>query len=428
MPRRTIERQRTEVPAPFTNILGFRELFGKQNVPDLDLLRVHLANQGRLDMVAIREILDRTTIILSKESNLLLINGNVTVVGALHGHFYDLLTILKKNQTVPNTKLLFLGSYVHNGNFGVETVIFLLTMKLLNPNQVFLLRGSQDCRTVAELQFKQECLTKYCKLAFYWIMDAFDSLPLAAVVNGNVFCVHGGISSRLKSMQDIEKINRFREPPKKGLFTDLLWSDLNYEETEDGNQMQKRFSFNQDRRISVYFSLRALFEFLYSNNFRLLVRSNQLLSEGAYFHGTTDDGTIRYPFVSLCSASNVMNYRNKGGYLFVTPTTVGLRQIAWVPQPYILPNGMNAFDWSLSFLMKKVVLILADLLDVEEGLLQIDIKKHKHIQTLKSQGYPLSLLKIDRKKLAAYIAQREKERTQILRIEKMSASENRIRN
>jgi len=56
-------------------------------------------------------------------------------------------------------------------------------------------------------------------------MDSFDLLPLACVINNKFFALHGGISPALRTLDDIKKINRFGEPPKKGLFCDLLWSD-----------------------------------------------------------------------------------------------------------------------------------------------------------------------------------------------------------
>ena len=56
-------------------------------------------------------------------------------------------------------------------------------------------------------------------------MELFDTLPLSGLINGKFMAFHGGISPELKTIKDINKINRFKEPPKNGLFCDILWSD-----------------------------------------------------------------------------------------------------------------------------------------------------------------------------------------------------------
>ena len=45
-------------------------------------------------------------------------------------------------------------------------------------------------------------------------MDLFDCLPLSAIVNNKFIAFHGGISPELKSIKELNKINRFKEPPK----------------------------------------------------------------------------------------------------------------------------------------------------------------------------------------------------------------------
>ena len=68
-------------------------------------------------------------------------------------------------------------------------------------------------------------LKKYDQQVYELIMELFDNLPLACLINGKFLCVHGGISHDLKSLHDISKIDRFREIPKLGLFCDLVWAD-----------------------------------------------------------------------------------------------------------------------------------------------------------------------------------------------------------
>jgi serine/threonine-protein phosphatase 2B catalytic subunit len=68
-------------------------------------------------------------------------------------------------------------------------------------------------------------LSKYDQEIYYLFSDLFEALPLASIVNGTFFCVHGGISEELRDIEDISKITRFKEVPFKGLMCDLLWAD-----------------------------------------------------------------------------------------------------------------------------------------------------------------------------------------------------------
>jgi serine/threonine-protein phosphatase 2B catalytic subunit len=113
-------------------------------------------------------------------------------------------------------------------------MILLLVLKIYLPKTFYLLRGNHECREVTQIyNFKRECtfisnqgLSKYGEQETYDLfVDLFWTLPLAAVVNGTYFCVHGGLSENLKFISDIEKIHRFREIPRKGLMCDMLWSD-----------------------------------------------------------------------------------------------------------------------------------------------------------------------------------------------------------
>ena len=57
------------------------------------------------------------------------------------------------------------------------------------------------------------------------LTELFDYFPLTAVVEGQIFGTHGGLSPTIKSLDDIRKLDRFQEVPNEGSICDLLWSD-----------------------------------------------------------------------------------------------------------------------------------------------------------------------------------------------------------
>ena len=83
---------------------------------------------------------------LNNEPNLLIISGKITIIGDVHGQFYDLHGILKMihKPEEPNSKLLFLGDYVDRGCYGPEIILLLLTLKHKYPDNIYLLRGNHE--------------------------------------------------------------------------------------------------------------------------------------------------------------------------------------------------------------------------------------------------------------------------------------------
>lgn len=125
------------------------------------------------------------------------------MIGDIHGQFYDLMKILShanvfRSDRQLKTKLVFLGDYVDRGINAVEVMILLICLKIEYPNNIFMLRGNHESRVMTlQYNFKSECCIKYSQEVYYLMMDAFDLMPLACVVNRSFFCVHGGISDKL---------------------------------------------------------------------------------------------------------------------------------------------------------------------------------------------------------------------------------------
>ncbi len=102
-----------------------------------------------------------------------------------------------------------MGDYVDRGVAGVECVVLLMVSKLTYPKQIVLLRGNHETREITETNnFKNECIQKLSQHYYFWIMDIFDLLPLACVINNSYFCAHGGLPSQITTVAEIDKLNR----------------------------------------------------------------------------------------------------------------------------------------------------------------------------------------------------------------------------
>ena len=55
--------------------------------------------------------------------------------------------------------------------------------------------------------------------------DAFNCLPVSALIDERILCMHGGLSPNLTSLDQINKIIRPTEVPDTGMLCDLLWAD-----------------------------------------------------------------------------------------------------------------------------------------------------------------------------------------------------------
>ena len=100
--------------------------------------------EGRISKDDCHQILNDTLTMLKKEPNLLSLKDPVTVVGDIHGQYYDFVKLLDVGGDPENTKYLFLGDYVDRGSFSVEVVLLVYAIKLNYPKTVFLLRGNHE--------------------------------------------------------------------------------------------------------------------------------------------------------------------------------------------------------------------------------------------------------------------------------------------
>jgi serine/threonine-protein phosphatase 2B catalytic subunit len=184
------ERVIDAVPMPLIKILSINDLFDNSShqKPNMIKLRDHLVGQGRLSSDLVLKIIGMVISILKTEPNILRISPPTNIVGDIHGQFYDLLTIFSLGGSPENFQYLFMGDFVDRGLFSFECVCYLFSLKIKYPNRVFLLRGNHESRHLTKFfTFKDECLNKANEIVYDQFMQAFDSLPVACILD-NKFC------------------------------------------------------------------------------------------------------------------------------------------------------------------------------------------------------------------------------------------------
>ena len=227
----------------------------------------------------VTDLCERAKSILSEEKNVHMVPIPATVVGDIHGQFYDLLELFDVGGHVPSVNYVFMGDFVDRGYYSVETFLLLLALKVRYPKRVTLIRGNHESRQITQVYgFYDECLKKYGNTTVWKnCADVFDCLCLSAIIDNSVLCVHGGLSPSLDTIDQIQDLNRQQEPPHEGPMCDLMWSD-----PDDDIQ-----GWGISARGAGYvFGPDIADQFLYANHLELIARSHQLAMEGyKYFFG-----------------------------------------------------------------------------------------------------------------------------------------------
>ena len=248
-------------------------------------------------------IISNAMSIIKKESVCLELSPKISICGDIHGQFYDLLRIFEINGYPPDTKYLFLGDYVDRGKQSLETICLLLAFKIKFKDSIYLLRGNHESANVCKVYgFFDECKRKVSVKCWKNFCDLFDYLPLTAIIENKILCMHGGISKDLVNVSQLKQFKRPLEIPESGITCDLLWSDPSDSVVGFGPN---------ERGVSCTFSTKVLEAFLDKNDLDLICRAHQVVEEGYEFFG-------EQTLVTIFSAPNYLGeFDNNGAVMLV---------------------------------------------------------------------------------------------------------------
>jgi len=235
------------------------------------------------------ETIARAQAVFAEQPMCLDLIAPICIVGDIHGQYSDLLKLLDLGGYPPQQNYLFLGDYVDRGKQSLESICLLFAYKVKYPGNIFMLRGNHECASINRIYgFYDECKRRYSVKIWKAFTECFNWLPVCAVLERKIFCVHGGLSPNLQTMDQVRDLKRPCDVPDTGLLCDLMWSDPDPEiEGWDEN----------DRGVSFTFGLDVCTQFLKRNKFDLIVRAHQVVEDGYELVGNRQ-------LVTLFSAPN----------------------------------------------------------------------------------------------------------------------------
>lgn len=231
-----------------------------------------------------------------RQPNLLELEAPIKICGDIHGQYSDLLR-----------------DYVDRGKQSLETICLLLAYKIKYPENFFLLRGNHECASINRIYgFYDECKRRFNVRLWKIFTDCFNCLPVAALIDEKILCMHGGLSPDLNHLDQIRGLQRPTDVPDAGLLCDLLWSDPSKDVQGWGMN---------DRGVSYTFGADKVTEFLEKHDLDLICRAHQVVEDGYEFFANRQ-------LVTVFSAPNYCGeFDNAGAMMSVDETLMCSFQI-----------------------------------------------------------------------------------------------------
>ncbi|XP_022931245.1 serine/threonine-protein phosphatase BSL1-like [Cucurbita moschata] len=269
-----------------------------------------------LDSYEVGELCHAAEQIFMHEPTVLQLKAPVKVFGDLHGQFGDLMRLFDEYGfpspagDITYIDYLFLGDYVDRGQHSLETITLLLALKIEYPDNVHLIRGNHEAADINALfGFRLECIERMGESDGIWAWTRFNQLfnylPLAALIEKKIICMHGGIGRSIHTVEQIEKLERpITMDAGSIILMDLLWSDPTENDSVEGLRPNARgpglVTFGPDR----------VTEFCKRNKLQLIIRAHECVMDGF-------ERFAQGQLITLFSATNYCGTANNAGAILV---------------------------------------------------------------------------------------------------------------
>jgi protein phosphatase len=303
----------------------------------------------------ISALLQQAQAVFEKEPTLLKLTAPIKIFGDLHGQYPDLIRLFRKygspfdarqNSDIDEYTYLFLGDYVDRGEYSLEIMCMLLALKVKYPRRLFLLRGNHEERKInMSFGFLTECARRlgedpsHPNSIFNQFTSLFEYMPLAALIQDKVLCMHGGIGVALTSVQEIDNIKRPLRVPdtvcsyEDQCIMDILWSDPAQVKGCIPNKVR-----DPTGTVGIYaFGPDRLMKFLEYNKLLYIVRAHECVRDG---YQVISGGRC----ITVFSATNYCGTHNNFGAILLLNKNLEYRMLVLSPQESLTDSWQKESD------------------------------------------------------------------------------------
>lgn len=245
-------------------------------------------------------------------------SATVTVIGDIHGNITGLRRILAPRiREKKRSMYVFLGDYVDKDDRGVEVMLTIMLLRLVMPKTCITLRGNHEDvsmnKGLKEYGFYNDCTLYYkdgADAIFNEITRVYTYLPLACVLNGSLFFVHGGLPEDIGKVESILAI----KAPLTDKYIEthqMLWDDPDI--GAEGSDYNATYFKEGTRGLySMRFGKKAVDEFLAKTGYKCIIRGHQFNPTFPFF------ATPDYRVITVFSSVDYVGAKNDAAVLVIT--------------------------------------------------------------------------------------------------------------